>query len=442
MNNALIIYDNFPENFSDVEYKLRIKNITDFYINVPKNFIIFRTNDPNSVLNKLSASQYQYVFINLLGHFVHINTAYQEIIDSMIQEDCPIMGHIVYYPNSYPCLDNQFICLDLEKWIQLNRPQFDLEPFSMNFKSYEILRSEENFHDDYTPFWVKADTNSTTEHKAYHNFSLQLCKTYLESGYKISNFNNSIREKKANLYAIPNYEKNKNFFQSKIYEEPPPDIFKNILDEYVRLDNTIYVLNSENINLHKTFNKPIDTYVGVASGFKHLLLLNWLGFTPNTEIIFTDISFAALDYQRYLIENWDGNLENYYQISKIYQDKFPYIKYAWRSWNGWDNEINMFLSQANMSKAEFAELWEKYCNLKHSFIELNLLENTKSLTNLLSSKNNQNIYIWLSNAFKMQWTVFFLNQSDVEQNFNNLLDDLKNTTNHYIIEANQFYTVN
>jgi hypothetical protein len=441
MNNAIIIYDNFPETFPDLYYKNKIQEITDFYIsNCPSNFKIFKTKDIDDLLSTLK--KYDWIFINLLGHCVHQPIAYNEIITECENQNCDLMAHIVCYPNQFPQIDNQFVAIRWKTWNMLGNPKFTEINLPLNFSSKSYERSIENFHDDYTPYWIKP-LNENKNYSVYkQSFGFNVVRSFLENRLSIGNFNHAIRNKKWNLYAIPNYETNSIFFLEERLPNPIPDVFQSILNEKNSLKDTIYILNSEEFYKNKKFDVPIDTYVGVASGFKHLLLLNWLGFTPNTHIIFTDISNAALDYQRYLIENWDGKLENYYQISKNYQEKFTNLKYAWRNWNGWDNEINMFLSQANMSKEEFAELWEKYCNLKHTFIELNLLENTKSLTNLLSSKNNENIYIWLSNAFKMQWTVFFLNQSDVEQNFNNLLDDLKNTTNHYIVEANQFYTVN
>jgi len=441
MNNAIIIYDNFPETFSDLNYKNKVQEITNFYTtNNPYNFIIFKTKNIDELLPSLE--KYDWIFINLLGHCVHQPIAYKEIISDCENKNYDLMAHIVCYSNQFPQIDSQFVAIRWKTWNKLGNPKFMEINQPLNFLSKEYERSIENFHDDYTPYWIKPLENNKNYNVHIQPFGFNVVRTFLENGLSIGNFNHAVRNRKWNLYAIQNYETNSAFFSHEMLPNPVPDIFQSVLNEKNSLKDTIYILNSEEFYKNKKFDKPIDTYVGVASGFKHLLLLNWLGFTSNTKIIFTDISKVALDYQKYLIENWDGNLENYYQISKKYQKEFPNLKYAWRNWNGWDNEINMFLSQANLSKIEFADLWKRYCNLNHTFIELNLLENTKLLTDLLYSKSNENIYIWLSNAFKMQWTVFFLNQSEVKQIFNNLLDDLKNTTNHYIIEADQFYTIN
>ena len=327
-------------------------------------------------------------------------------------------------------------------WKELNKPKFNTTLLGKKFTSFNIIRSVENFHDDYTPFWVKAELENLKSFNAYHDFSLDFTKSYLENGYTIGNFTEEMRSKKFNLYAIPNYEKNKKFFDTKKCDEPLPDIFKNILNEYENLKKTVYVLNSENMNCNKKFNNPINTYVGVAGGFKHLILLNHLNFTENTNVIFVDISPVALDYQKYLIENWDGNVDDYYNVYTSYEKKFPDYKYAWRSWNSWENEIKLFLEQGKVSKEEFYLIWQKYIKLNHTFIEIDLLKDYKLLVEILKKYNNHNIYMWLSNVYRMQWNIFFKNVINLDQNYNDFLQQLELTKNKFIIESHNFQTIN
>lgn len=441
MKNAIILYDDFPNNFEDLSYKEKIKQITKFYINPPNNFDIIKSSNLNNTLELIS-EKYEWVFINLLGHAVHINNLYEEIIAYCKQNNYPICGHIVFYKNNYPALDKQFICINMKIYNELNKPKFNFTNSSHKFESFNIIRSVENFHDDYTPYWVKADFKNLKNYNAFHDFSLFFTKCYLEAGFTVGNLNESMRLKKFNLYAVPNYEKNKRFFETKTYDEPPPDIFKNILNEYENLKNTIYVLNSENMNCQKKFDNSVDTYIGVAGGFKHIMLLNFLNFTENTNVIFVDISLVALDYQKYLIDNWDGNLNNYFTVFKNYESKFPNYKYAWRSWNSWENEIELFLKQGNITRETFYLNWQKYIKLKHNFIHMDLIKDYNILFDMLKQYNNQNIYMWLSNVYKMQWNLFFENFDMIDQKFENFLSQLKTTSNHYIIESHNFHTIN
>ena len=162
-----------------------------------------------------------------------------------------------------------------------------------------------------------------------------------------------------------------------------------------------------------------------------------LGFTEQTTVTLVDVSTAGLDYQQYLIEMWDGDLDNYRDISKQYQIAHPEYRYAWREWNGWDNEVSSFLVSSNITKQEFKLLWQQYQNLQHNFVTADLLNDHDCLVR--SGKT----YIWLSNAFDMQYTRFMFGKKHTTAKFNELLDRLKSTDGVYLIEScGKFYNVN
>jgi hypothetical protein len=159
--------------------------------------------------------------------------------------------------------------------------------------------------------------------------------------------------------------------------------------------------------------------------------LNQYDFTDTATVSYIDISPAGLDYQRYLVESWDGDLDNYEQTSTQFQLQHPEYRYAWRSWNSWDSEVETFLSEANISRTEFKALWQRYLKLHHDYVQLDLLTEGDKLVELASKASSQT-YLWLSNAFQMQWTIFRYGRTATEEKLNAIKSALHG---NYVVES-------
>ena len=440
MNNAIVIYNNLI--IDDPEYQQRVIDITEFYTYPPKGFDVFRTNNLNKTVNDLADRKYQWVIINIMGHCVDFPDVYLKAIKQCEQNNYPLMAHIVHMPNSYPTIDTQFIILNLQVWADVGSPEFALSNQRYSFNSVSVERSVENFHDDYTPHWIKPGKELIQHTGHVHGFGVNLVKAILEAGYTISNFDQDLRNMKWNLYANFNHEQLSPFFKDGTVTYDPgrvPMIIDRILNERASLNDTVYVLNSEDIYLHAPITKPITHYVGVAAGFKGILLLNNFGFTENTIVTYIDISHAGLDYQQYLIENWDGDISDYKNITNSYQLANPKTRIAWRSWNDWNNEINQFLTQSKLTADGFKILWQRYRLLKINYIQIDLLEDCSKLYSHLQNQQG-NSYIWVSNSFDMQWTRFMLGKAYTQKKFDQFLVGLCATKLTGVVEASgRFY---
>ena len=442
MNNALVIYDNLTVD--NPNYKQRVVDITEFFVYSPNGFDLFRTGNLTETALGLAQRGYKWMFVNILGHCVDRADIYLEAIAEAETNNYPMMGHLVYYPGAYPTVDSQFFLINLKQWSEVGFPEFEAVNNFVRYNTREVLRSEENFHDDYTPYWIRSGDRQRTYNIYQQLFNQRVVRAFLEAGYTLGNFNQSIRDRKWNLYAQPNQEQLQPFFErgEVVYpKDRVPQIIERILNERHSLSDTVYVLNSEEIYQHTPRMKmPIDHYIGVAGGFKGVLLLKWQGFTESTEITYVDVSVAGLNYQRYLISHWDGDISKYKQIVDNYQDQHPEFRYAWRSWNSWDNEIQGFLTQAKLTAEEFQTLWNQYRRLKHHFITVNLLEDRTTLIEHLKNTPGNNCYMWLSNAFDMQWTRFMLGKQYTVDQFTQLKEELKTTGRQYLVESvGQFY---
>lgn len=442
MNNAIVLYDNL--NVDNIDYKQRVVDITEFFVYSPRGYDLFRTGNLTETAVGLAQRGYQWMFVNILGHCVDRADLYDEVIQECKTNNYPMMGHIVYHPGSYPTIDSQFFVVNLTKWQEVGKPPFEQLNESTRYNTLEVLRSEENFHDDYTPYWIKpGDTNKT--YNIYQQlFNQRVVRVFLEAGYTIGNFNQSIRDRKWNLYALYNQEQLVPFFErgEVVYpKDRVPQIIERILNEKSSLSNTVYILNSEEVYRHTPLSSPIDHYIGVASGFKGILLLNQQGFTENTQVTYVDVSTAGLNFQHHLVQHWDGDLNKGYQETvNEYHKQHPVFRYAWRSWNSWESEVEGFLNQAGLNQEQFKELWQRYLKLKHHYITVNLLEDRTRLIEHLTHSEGTNCYLWLSNAFDMQWTRFMLGKEYTVNQFKKLQEELKTTGKKYLIESvGQFY---
>mgnify|MGYP003339641805 CR=1 FL=1 len=204
MNNALVIYDNL--NVADVDYKQRVVDITEFFVYSPTGFDLFRTGNLTDTAQGLAQRGYKWMFVNILGHCVDRADIYNEAIAEAEANNYPMMGHLVHYPGAYPTVDSQFFLINLRQWQEVGSPEFEAINDSVRYNTKEVLRSEENFHDDYTPYWIKSGDGQRTYNIYQQLFNQRVVRAFLEAGYTLGNFNQSIRDRKWNLYAKPNQD--------------------------------------------------------------------------------------------------------------------------------------------------------------------------------------------------------------------------------------------
>jgi hypothetical protein len=446
MKPVLVLYNhitNTPQSYQD-----RVRDITNFF-NDPllKDYHKVETSTLTATLADLADNGYDWTIVNSLGHCAKVsadpfNTALAECQDN----DWNLRCHVIQRSFGYPHFaDNQFFVINLQVWRELGEPSFEVVRKPEVFDSVGILRSPDTYHDDYAHY-VAPLSGPVKYLINERSFGSLVVQKFLEAGYTIPSFDHKIQYSKFSLWA--EQEENQTLLEEVFAtgqvnnQLPLPQIIKEAAVESDTLLNTVYVLNTEEVYptpmrmLH-----PIDHYVGVASGFKSLLLLHKFNFTPETKVTYVDFSQPALDFQKYLIENWNGNLMHYDIIVNNFKKMYPDNRYVWRDWNSWVEEIHTFLQQANLTSIEFVTLWQHYQKLSHNFINLNLLEESgqAQLVDLAQSGPGPYVYIWLSNSFDMLYTRVFYSKSYTDASFKRLKDLLRTTENRYIVESNGIF---
>ena len=404
MKKVFLTYNNTQLN--NLLVQQRLKDITDFYHFPVAGWVFDATDNLDPKLTELADQGVEFVVVSALGNFLRLHSIDDAVINDCLNNNAPLAGHLLDRKNYY-CIDPQFFCLNLKTWDQVGRPKFQSSPKRSTFTSVGVIRSEENVHDDYTPLWIKPgqEQEYTLD---FLDFGTQVLYKFLEHGHQLININQDIRARKHYLYPDYNEQKLVDLFTNWTRPEkeiPLQHFYDNIQYHFDNYDRTVYVLNSEDVI--STSPIKIDHYSGVCGGLKAVGILNNQGFHENTCVSLFDISQPAVDYQQYLVNEWDGDFDNYLTVFEKFKKQHPSLQYAWRSWNTWEVEIERFLKSACLDKKTFRQTWQQYQTLPINFTCINLLD-VDQVTEYFSSFNTgkpRDYYIWVSNSFYMEHTI-------------------------------------
>lgn len=163
-------------------------------------------------------------------------------IDALLEEctdDFLIKGHILDRDDAYYELHQQCYLVNLTNYKKYGCPNVGKTSLGEKHTQIAPVRSSENIHDDYTPFWVKQGTTEKTFNHKCHGWNI--IRVSLEH-FTITAFNDEIRNNKRHLYPESpkdfynqvNYVYKKERFCSNEFvhtahtESPPTKLISNI----------------------------------------------------------------------------------------------------------------------------------------------------------------------------------------------------------------------
>lgn len=213
----------------------------------------------------------------------------QHIADEIkkYNNDIQFIGHVLQHKNGSFFIHPQFCLFDVD-WALAQR----IQQFSSENKGKAILytfkRSEENFHDGYTPHWV----TPTGESKRFEGAGrgANILNAIATSNGKVGIWPETVRDKKKYVYPTVAQEVEKHKF-----------LFLNQFDT-----TRVYVGNTERIDPDKFKNYRdynIQKLYTPASGLNTFLLAYYCRANHTTAY---DISLNALDMIQTYIDQWDG----------------------------------------------------------------------------------------------------------------------------------------
>jgi hypothetical protein len=264
------------------------------------------------------------------------------------------------------------------------------------------------------------------------NWFLINCKLLYVSNRPTKTFSNKIETLKAFCYPETYYSEIEQLMENLDYPVPKkiePFAFE-IREAARNLDVGYYVVNTEDVSIENKFDKKFDNYIGVCGGLKTYILLGQDYFTNDTSVLMFDISPAAIEWQKYLREHWDGNADSFIQISQDFKELRPEyiaIQDSYRT-------LERYLNENNISKHDLQTWWNKFQKLNVEYKQIDLFSSSDVLELAKYTENKNNTYFWLSNCFVMERLVFQYGCSHtLEKDFKDTFRQLSNSPCTYDI---------
>jgi hypothetical protein len=359
----------------------------------------FKETEIDDIIETSYKQNYELLVIIKTGTFIN-SSFFFENLKEMINNNIALMGHVLDYKESYYFLHEQCFFINLKSWKLSGSPQY----FSTENNLINVDRSIDNFHDNYTPKWIKVGKDKKKYDKTLPGG--YLISSLLESGYNVSPFK---------------HERDLKFFT---YHS---DTMKSLM-KFINLSNTKYTVGffsteTETIKNIDLKDKNIDTVLSIASAFHPFKLVKKTNIESTLKnLIIYDYSPVAIDVYKNMLHVWDG--KNYLSLlknTKTFEFKAGH------------NEVLSEKSFVEMielcnGNSDWIEYFNHICKLNKDFLTGNLISETfhKKITNKLEKDN---ICLFnVSNIFTYETETFWIDIFQRYFSFFNLYMLMKHNT--------------
>lgn len=350
------------------------------------------------------------VCINM-GNDLEVNGRFLETLDSFLIDDDILVGHVLDRKTRYIEIHDQAFYLNISKLKQVSDCNFDRCK-----KSAELIqpvRSAENHHDEYTPYWIAPSMFTDTYENCKPGY--KIVHDILKAGYTIRSFDNFVR-------------------QSKFYIYPDTDDATDKISQLTEKQciSKFYVYNTDSNNTDPKFvkqcttQKPLTRMVTVSAGLNHLKTISEIGYTDNFELMFADYDRFSLYVMREIYNNWDGrDYEKFIRSidTRIYSGNFVAENFG-------DFETDFIHHWG--SEDEWCIWWNEFrSKVKVHFERVNYLlvrqqtDQADKIHNFLNVDGNK--ILWLSNVYHYKPTSIFHSLIDRARAQDYLISKIPNT---------------
>lgn len=368
------------------------KEITEFFTRFKYFGPIIVRSSINDVLDEALKHDVEFCIVQSVGHIIK-DVSFFNFIERWIKDqNFFITGHIMDKTtknknnpkglNGYFGLHKQCLLVNLKYYDKFDRPVFGEKNSGEEFVA-KAERHAKDIHDDYTPLSLKPTEELTICTPLVDGWNF--INVSLQNDLTVYNFHPKIRESKQYIYpttSTADLEHQLSWINSIVSFAP----------------NCVFFWNTENyIDLEYVKpHKPIQKLYSVAASFKPNMILNKYGFSNNTEVVYFDYSKPALAFKKLLVSQWNG--EDY----PAFLD-WAVAKYNINETGGnetqsltrqqlWEREISWWGSEQAIKNH-----WEKYKELKHTYIHCDICQNPEKITSQITQEESS--IIWWSNSF-------------------------------------------
>mgnify|MGYP003651785316 CR=1 FL=1 len=243
-------------------------------------------------------------------------------------KDAKFVGHILDKSENYYSIHPQTFMLDLNWWANAGFPKFG------GYSSESIItiqpeRSTDNWHDEYTPKWVKKPIGAIFRKYENTEEGWNLVKALIEDNQKIISWNEEIRENKSYGYPEVKFDGPRHL-QSQL--------------EQIIGGGGFFIANTENLPITKFalqeriekykspgrthFDGKFDQIIVPAAGMSPLIYAFKFNLKKGQRLVIYDVNKFAINLTRRIIEEYKG--QDYIDFAHNLMDS--YIKPG-EEWN-------------------------------------------------------------------------------------------------------------
>ncbi len=252
-----------------------IKNQSDGVLDnlYRKGYHVLVSTDENHLLNYAANLDYDYALVFSTGTEFVNGREFFNSIDELISDEFFIAGHVLDRKEGYYELHHQCYVINLNIYKDVGRPEIGIQQLYSEHIETEPCRSNDNYHDDYTPLWViKGYTEKSYRHRCH---GWNMLRVAFEHDLPVKVFNDDQRKNKIHFYP-----------------ESPEDFYKQLSWAYHRLhycqSQHVHTEPTESIDLKPT---PYEQIITPASGA-------WFEdyTTDDATVVYYDYNQRSLDY--------------------------------------------------------------------------------------------------------------------------------------------------
>lgn len=339
-------------------------------------------------------------------------------------------AHVLDWGSDWYELHNQFILVNSRSWLDCDKPVFG--DFTPGVDELPIIeRSKENFHDGYTPLWIKptGKYKKTSHCKQGWNY----INVAFRKNYKIFNWPKHIRDKRTYYYPESDSDKFYHCLINRKYDSSLNANQKKLLKVDKDVDKHVWILNTERIDLINPKDIPkcnnIEKLILPASGLKFLSAFKQDIISKSGEFVFYDFSQNSLDWINFIHKHdsydlpeiaMDFSNKKFLKIqghTSIVSHTGEFVKDFWTSYSK--------SLEALGGVSNYYKYLDSFRGTKVSLVKCNLLEEQDKLIPYFHS--NKNLFS-VSNIFCTDYSNIFLEKDFLNNSFKRLISKIPQDT--------------
>ena len=384
------IVETYTEN-TVYNFKKRKCDILGFY----------KEEDIDIAIDDAYAKDYELLVVMKNGTFMN-SSFFFENVKKMLDNNIALMGHVLDCKEQYYFLHEQCFFLNLKAWKLAGSPEY----YSDNKDVTKIKRSLVNFHDDYTPTWIKKDDDLADVEKV------------LPGGYMIS-------ELLTADYGVSPFTELKPLKWFTYHGDTMKCLMKSLSLNAKEYHHGFFSTETETIDEVK-LNDSVDTLISIASAFHLFKVIQKSNIKPKN-ILMYDISYEAIDVYKGMLMGWNG---------KDYIELLNNSNFSYRS--GHTKELAQKSFDEMKDMCDWESFFDEVCAKNIDFLRGNLLTETFHKKFNFYVNASDTVLFHVSNIFSYEAETYYYDIFQRFFSFYNLFLQMKRNSKKTIFKGSIF----